>query len=165
MTSNWTNGPDLWDAILLKLGPDAYIAGGAVRDYILGTEPKDIDVFLYKPGDVVANKVWTYLEGDVNGGYAEGLEVITYRYLDCHIPVQIIRTVKYPDPQEHFDTFDLSTSRCQYSLKSGLTTTPEFEESINTGVVKILNSGPKTPERIRRLTTKYQGRFHTIVEK
>lgn len=44
------NGPDLWDRILdaavTVFGPDAVIAGGCVRDYRLGIEPKDIDVFV-----------------------------------------------------------------------------------------------------------------------
>lgn len=39
------NGPELWNAILAQMPPGAVIAGGAVRDYLLGVEPKDIDVF------------------------------------------------------------------------------------------------------------------------
>ena len=39
------NGPDLWTAILEQMLPGAVIAGGAIRDFILGVEPKDIDVF------------------------------------------------------------------------------------------------------------------------
>lgn len=44
------NGPALWDEILTHaraaFGHDAVIAGGAVRDYALGFEPEDIDVFV-----------------------------------------------------------------------------------------------------------------------
>lgn len=41
------NGPELWDAILRGLNDaSAVIAGGCVRDYLLGREPKDIDVFV-----------------------------------------------------------------------------------------------------------------------
>lgn len=40
------NGPELWSAILARFPPEAVIAGGAVRDFLLGVEPKDIDVFL-----------------------------------------------------------------------------------------------------------------------
>jgi hypothetical protein len=44
------NGPELWLAILAPIravfGDDAVIAGGAVRDYLLGFDPKDIDVFV-----------------------------------------------------------------------------------------------------------------------
>ena len=44
------NGPALWADILNPVssifGPNAVIAGGAVRDYLLGYEPKDIDVFV-----------------------------------------------------------------------------------------------------------------------
>ncbi len=40
------NGPALWDLILGDMPEGAIIAGGAVRDYLLGVEPKDIDVFM-----------------------------------------------------------------------------------------------------------------------
>jgi hypothetical protein len=40
-----TNGPALWSELLAQL-PGAVVAGGAVRDYFLGVEPKDIDIFL-----------------------------------------------------------------------------------------------------------------------
>lgn len=41
------NGPELWDALLDAVGVDgAVISGGAVRDYILGVEPKDYDIFI-----------------------------------------------------------------------------------------------------------------------
>ena len=40
------NGPKLWTAILANFPEGAIVAGGAVRDYLLGLEPKDIDVFI-----------------------------------------------------------------------------------------------------------------------
>ncbi len=40
------NGPALWDTILARFPPGAVIAGGAVRDYLLGVPAKDVDVFL-----------------------------------------------------------------------------------------------------------------------
>ena len=39
------NGPNLWSAILAQMPPGSVIAGGAIRDWYLGVEPKDIDVF------------------------------------------------------------------------------------------------------------------------
>ena len=50
------NGPELWNAILDQMPPGAVIAGGAVRDFILGVQPKDIDVFM---GDVEPDPVPT----------------------------------------------------------------------------------------------------------
>lgn len=38
------NGPALWLKILSRFPSGAIVAGGAVRDYLLGAEPKDIDV-------------------------------------------------------------------------------------------------------------------------
>lgn len=43
------NGPELWRLILAEMPRGAVIAGGAVRDYLLGFEPKDIDVFMAIP--------------------------------------------------------------------------------------------------------------------
>ncbi|ALF01647.1 tRNA nucleotidyltransferase [Caulobacter phage Percy] len=44
------NGPDLWAALLEDLVPifggDTIVAGGAVRDFMLGLEPKDIDIWV-----------------------------------------------------------------------------------------------------------------------
>lgn len=39
------NGPNLWGAILKQMPPGSVIAGGAIRDWYLDVEPKDIDVF------------------------------------------------------------------------------------------------------------------------
>lgn len=47
------NGPNLWSAILAQMPPGSVIAGGAIRDWYLDVEPKDIDVFTggYLPHD------------------------------------------------------------------------------------------------------------------
>jgi len=39
------NGLGLWAAVLEKI-PNGVIAGGAIRDFIMGVQPKDIDVFI-----------------------------------------------------------------------------------------------------------------------
>lgn len=49
------NGPDLWLSILAELPKGAVIAGGAVRDFMLGVEPKDIDVFM-GPNDWIMDR-------------------------------------------------------------------------------------------------------------
>lgn len=51
------NGPELWAEILKCCPPGAFIAGGAVRDYLLGVEPKDIDVFA-STDTLVPNAPW-----------------------------------------------------------------------------------------------------------
>jgi hypothetical protein len=47
--SRLVNGPELWCAILATMPSGSIVAGGAVRDYLLGKEPKDIDVFMGAP--------------------------------------------------------------------------------------------------------------------
>lgn len=39
------NGPELWNYILAQI-PNGIIAGGCVRDYLMGVEAKDVDVFV-----------------------------------------------------------------------------------------------------------------------
>ena len=39
------NGPALWSALLARMPTGSVVAGGAVRDYLLGQPPKDIDIF------------------------------------------------------------------------------------------------------------------------
>jgi hypothetical protein len=46
------NGPEVWDKMLTAVKeiyePEmAIVAGGAVRDYVLGLQPKDIDIFIH----------------------------------------------------------------------------------------------------------------------
>lgn len=55
------NGPELWRAILARMPLGSVIAGGAVRDYLLGVEPKDIDVFIDMTAELVR-----FAEGDDN---------------------------------------------------------------------------------------------------
>lgn len=45
MSNELANGPALWKEILSFFPEGSIIAGGCVRDYWLGKEPKDIDVF------------------------------------------------------------------------------------------------------------------------
>jgi len=46
MASN-RNGPALWDALLDAVNvPGAVVAGGSIRDWCLGIDPKDIDIFV-----------------------------------------------------------------------------------------------------------------------
>jgi hypothetical protein len=41
------NGPALWDALIEAVGmPGTVVAGGCLRDFLLGLEPKDIDIFV-----------------------------------------------------------------------------------------------------------------------
>lgn len=41
------NGPELWSFLLGEIGmAGAVVAGGCIRDYLLGVEPKDIDIFV-----------------------------------------------------------------------------------------------------------------------
>lgn len=43
--TNHTNGPALWRELLELIPDTAFVVGGAIRDYLLDKEAKDIDIF------------------------------------------------------------------------------------------------------------------------
>ena len=48
------NGPELWSRLLAVVGDkDAVVSGGCIRDYMLGLQPHDIDIF--SPGHCVGS--------------------------------------------------------------------------------------------------------------
>jgi len=118
--SDLKNGPELWKVILTKFPPEAIIAGGAVRDYLLGVEPKDIDVFV-PSSDFIDNIEWKeegfmYL-GDARQKEYEALPMINIvmhgRLND--IPVDYIG-VSLPvwGGKELVSTFDFGITRCWF---------------------------------------------------
>lgn len=118
------NGPDLWNDILAEVHetfPGAVIAGGAVRDFLLGQEPRDIDVFVNATRDELS-------QVDLFGG-----ELLTFEELSDYkqnpdwkeevtgvlngfyggYPVQIIGRA-FASGDELMERFDLGITRCWF---------------------------------------------------
>lgn len=117
------NGPELWDAILRPVheafpGHKVVIGGGAVRDYLLGFEPKDIDVFvLDRPGhNFIQDPNFLYIEpGEGRKGEYDGKQWVQFvsDYEAFGFPIQVIGVTE-PTGQALVDAFDLGITRCWY---------------------------------------------------
>lgn len=176
LTTN--NGPQLWNEILEKF-PGGLIAGGAVRDWWLNGEPKDIDVFVsdqneYGPidygssidifDDRLIDNGWTY-EGDNGQRNWEyrGTRIsmlLNYKYKGFDVQIVYVPCT----PTEHLGTFDLSTSLCWWD-GAGVNLTGPFLDSIQSGQVKILddNDTEKSTIRAQRVIAKYPDIFKEVI--
>lgn len=109
-----TNGPDLWKAVLAQMPHGAIIAGGAVRDFFLGVEPKDIDVFC--PSHVLGAFDFTGFQsigGDRADEYAAMSTIdIVQRKQIAGVQVDLVG-VGLPDwsPRALVETFDFGITR------------------------------------------------------
>jgi hypothetical protein len=136
------NGPDLWMRLLASVceiyEKPAYIAGGAVRDFNLGQEPKDIDIFLdcteeeldekspelgFGPGHMVGNEDRHYKK---NVGKIQ-------KVLEFFVLGQAVQLIGHkfdgaPGIHMVFDHFDLNICKAGFVLGEGMVLTPQFEK-------------------------------------
>lgn len=105
------NLPDEIRGVLMKLGPGLCVAGGFVRDTLLGEEPKDIDLF--GTGVKVVADAITVLEKLGYKRVSDTRNAVTF--LSPEGPkVQVIRRVYYPTHEALVDSFDFSI--CQTAV-------------------------------------------------
>lgn len=146
------NGPELWgqllDAVNVK---GAVVAGGCIRDYLLGTRPKDYDIFI--PGDT------DELEAIVSRMNAAGTAELTvmgwngsYENYDDPLravsegtilgyPANIICNDRmYRGPEHLVEGFDFAISQgwwCQGALEPQLT--PAAQKDIRERTATLMN--------------------------
>lgn len=166
------NGPDLWDAILIRL-PGGVIMGGCVRDFILEKEPKDIDVFINYPdrGRIMRNVE----EGLVAWDFIDDHEVIRDRGFYGNVrdlamvedykfgkhKVNVI-TVFDEDASQSWKTFDLNINMCWYNWdKNCVEVSEEFHKAMLTKEIRINDEAQsrrgleRVLERAKRFTEKF----------
>ncbi|MDR7061215.1 MULTISPECIES: hypothetical protein [unclassified Sphingopyxis] len=131
------NGPELWDQILAFF-PGAVIGGGAVRDYLLGVEPKDIDVFAYSADlDIPTN--FASLDSDRREEYeALGFIDIVTRATLAGYQVDLVGINMFSTPDALIESFDFGVSRCAYTTERGIIDTPECRSDRENRTVSIL---------------------------
>lgn len=106
------NGPQLWDEILADLPDGAVIAGGAVRDYLLGVDPKDIDVFIHA-NEFVHPAGFEGLGDEKSAEYDAMNEIsIVVRGNIAGFQVDLVGVTFSPD--EMVERFDFGIARCWY---------------------------------------------------
>lgn len=144
------NGPELWRNILKGMPPGAIIAGGAVRDFLLHEEPKDIDVFMAKqaPNSFLNSNENFYdlLENDEDSSEYQGVKNLAnvYRGELYGFTVDVIEMEKF-DPAEIVGDFDYAIHRSWFDGQ--IHETPEAMLDRMTRSATLLND--KKPERAR----------------
>lgn len=109
------NGPALWQAILDALPVrSAVIAGGAVRDYLLGVVPKDLDIFLPSE-DYGIPFGFDSLGDDRREEYAALpiIDVVTRGVIAGH-QIDLIGIHGMTDGHQLMETFDFGVTRCWF---------------------------------------------------
>ena len=146
------NGPELWDKLLSELPESAIIAGGCVRDFIFGGEPKDIDIWL---SDADMLKVYWEIQPakDDRPEYDGGAITYIWDYKVHGFDVQLVFVPG--NVLEFLETFDLSTSKARYRYK--LVCDPDFMKAWETKTVTILKTKnyDRSLERAKRVCVKY----------
>ena len=170
------NGPALWSEILNKIPrsvlsfvgftppsrlPTPIIAGGAVRDYLWGKEPKDIDVFVSWHQHGLDQKLFQDLyTDDFNPDYVNdpALDFDEPGWIDYVGSVEYkgfnVQFVFVKNPIKHVKTFDLSSSYAIYDGKSIKTFAP-FDWTTEHKKLFCVKPGLKTLGRTNRLLEKY----------
>lgn len=132
---------------------EIYIAGGYLRDTLLGKPIKDIDVFLYASeqnielmqckSDFVKTSVEAY-----NSQMFHLTGNITGTRLNLIFP-------KYPW-HKHFETFDIGLCKICYDVKQNiLKQSPEFRRDVDNKTITLLPNPRPCQEHVDRVMRKY----------
>ena len=122
-------GPDLWKSILSRCPSGSVVAGGAVRDYLLGVEPKDIDVFCTQDAasaeineiddvsdDGRPSKVWgPHPEAEEYEGMETDVSCVVQRTIDgVKVDLVIIDHPKEGFVEHLIDSFDFGLAQAWF---------------------------------------------------
>jgi|ERR1700722_991948 len=151
--------PAIYDSILRdvhEVEPRAVIAGGAIRDEILGGEVKDIDVFLPDFTDdskamyeSLYSKGWRLTNAITIGGYLKiGAMVATWRHPECPKPIQLIYKVGEWDPEALIRSMDFGACQVAYFGSGHFIYTAKFLFDIAHNKITLVDV-PNEPESRR----------------
>ena len=143
------NGPALWDTILEIVGPywQPCVAGGAVRDFFLKQEPKDIDVFVPASSiedftsiisvlspNLCNGRIISLSDTDCASAYEAGEENEVYGVWEGEImdlPVNIVgRKSLGQSKRALIETFDFGINQCVRKQGGFFITTLAFEDDL-----------------------------------
>ena len=131
---------------------EAIVAGGAVRDMLLGKPIKDIDVFY--TGELSNVEKYFTVETIEDDESYEGTEFsvthrhVTYEY--CDYPIQLI---KVDNLRKVVDIFGCNLSKTAFE-EVGVVLFPDFMEGVRTHKV-VIDNNCKTEEFAQRIKEKY----------
>ena len=161
-----TNGPELWTKILARMPEGSIVAGGAVRDFLIGVEPKDIDVFCSSKNFATPEGFTALPESERNGEYdaMSEIDVVHHGELEGYPVDLVFMNIEPFNAQTLVEIFDVSTAQCWFDgechayaaaagdLAEGLVTVLRYERL------------PRTIERFERFNARHDGRFQLIVD-
>lgn len=119
------NGPAFWNKLLQDVQTTwrmgGVVAGGAVRDWMLGIEPKDIDIFVGRgfdiaDGDLVPNG-WNFIRTvgrDEYPGAMDEFNISEYRVDDTIVQVMFLRHGFH----DHYGQFDNNLTKGRYEPRA-----------------------------------------------
>lgn len=168
-----TNGPQVWERFYNLLTPiygPCLIAGGSPRDWTINKNlyPKDIDVFvaaedefnleLTIPDLRDAGFTEPYLkQGDTDYQgrieFESNVVAVIEGFLDGYHTLNVIgkKPETMADPSKLMADFDHSLCRAWVDPKSfEVQLTPEFQKTLDTGIITLYNSGKEDRERTMR---------------
>lgn len=178
------NGPALWQSILEVVGThwQPCVAGGAVRDFYLRQEPKDIDVFvpaactedftsIIDSMDIrLAHGHIIGLTGDQSlaSEYEAGEETEVFGVWEGEVigvPVNIVgrkslnRTIT-----ALLQTFDFGINQCAYVEEGGFYSTPAFAKDRLGGYFTLTHNRTyaQSIERFDRINARHGGRYRLV---
>lgn len=166
MRPKMKNGPELWNAVLdavKTVYPQAIIAGGAVRDYLLGFEPKDVDVFVVGEFAPIEHEAFTQLQvPDNRRSEYEGVRYVQFvdDYEAFGHQIQIVVLLDRQVALENLvETFDLGITRCWYDGQ--VHTSREFvRDYLHDTITILLNDRPERSQlRAERFAERHAGQF------
>ena len=179
-----TNGPELWAAVLAGVkkfcGPNAVVAGGAVRDYVLGVPPKDIDVFVQAsalgcnlPGPE-DGFIYVPTEGDMRKAEYEGVKSVQVVFFFKYggLDLQIVAVEDPPGVAEGrsfggalVDTFDLGITRIWSSSGPPAATEAFNQDLAASTVTRLLHDRPeRSKARAERFIARHGDRFRYVIK-
>lgn len=173
---------ELFDTILSHVPVGAVIAGGAVRDYVVGVPHRDIDVFVPYHEDHnltwrerVNDPRWRWTTNPNNGwiydeAYAQNLNRGVFEYdqlVDDIInsvsqysfqdnTVQVIVLSPRRTIQQHLDSFDMGICQAVYA-NGGIQLSNAFLSDWKSQTITPINPNARTPDRAARLITRLPG--------
>jgi len=159
------NGPMFWNALLRGLAnvghneENMMIAGGCIRDWLLGLEPKDIDIFIGS-GNTHFNAPETWEAGEQNrdeeyfgrGGPQNITAIHNYRVANTDVQVIYCNRSIYA----HLASFDLKLSNAFFTLTGGLTVPQPVIDSLESKTIlaNLHRTAANTMERAERFLAK-----------
>lgn len=155
------NGPELWDAILAGMPEGSIVAGGAVRDFLLGFEPKDIDVFM---GLHIGDHDPRYGLYRIDNTHERFEEYAAVSNIMCvssgtllGVKVDAVLIENFDGGAKLIDDFDFGITRCWYDGE--VHDTPEARHDRDNRIVTLLSDEreARSLARFERLNTRWGG--------